>query len=198
MDVFSRTFLPAASEAGVAIPTLNRHLPVFRRCVSAQDQTALVARCVRPDRPSQEFVLLLTYQRLVVTREAGLLRRLRLHLNAELRHLHNVSWSPDSRLSAVELAVTAVDGVRERFWIKAGHPRHVWHLDALLSHVFRPRTAAGQQPALVGHRAAAATGGRTPSVAAGAIGAGGQPQRSMSPAPRRDLVSAGAPAVPVH
>jgi hypothetical protein len=143
MDVFSRTFLPAASEAGVAIPTVSRHLPVFRRCVSAEDATALVARCLRPDRPLRgEFLLLLTYRRLVVTQETRMLRRLRLHLNTELRHLTNVSWNPDPRLSAVELAATAVDGVRERFWIRTGHPKQVWHLDALFSHVFRPRAAA--------------------------------------------------------
>lgn len=143
MDVFSRTFLPAASEAGVAIPTVSRHLPVLRRCVAPDDATALVARCVRPDRPlCGDFLLALTYRRLVVTQETRLLRRLRLHLNTELRHLHNVSWNPDPRLSAVELAATAVDGVRERFWIRAGHPGQVWHVDALLSHVFRPETAA--------------------------------------------------------
>ena len=37
MDVFSRTFLPAAAEAGVAIPTVSRHMPIFRRCVEADD-----------------------------------------------------------------------------------------------------------------------------------------------------------------
>jgi hypothetical protein len=48
-------------------------------------------------------------------------------------------------MGAVELAATAVDGVRERFLIKVGHPKRVWHLDALLSHVFKPRTAAHQR-----------------------------------------------------
>ena len=138
MDVFSRTFLPAAAEAGVAIPTVNRHMPVFRRCVEADDTAVLVARCLRPDRPWQgEFLLVLTQRRLVVTQETRLLRRLRLHLNAELRHLGNVNWNPDARLSAVELAATAIDGVRERFWIRAGHPKQLWQLDALLSRVFR-------------------------------------------------------------
>lgn len=143
MDVFSRTFLPAAAEAGVAIPTVSRHMPVFRRCVEADDATVLVSRCLRPDRPMHgEFLLLLTYRRLVVTQETRVLHRLRLHLNTELRHLSNVTWNPDPRLSAVELAATAVDGVRERFWIKTGHPKQVWHLDALLSHAFRPRSMA--------------------------------------------------------
>lgn len=149
MDVFSRTFLPAAAEAGVAIPTVSRHLPVFRRCVEADDATVLVARCLRPDRPLQgEFLLCLTQRRLVVTQEARLVRRLRLHLNAELRHLGNVNWNPDVRLSAVELAATAIDGVRERFWIRVGHPKQLWHLDALLSHVFRPKLAAARREPL--------------------------------------------------
>ena len=48
MDVFSRTFLPAAAEAGVAIPTVSRHMPIFRRCVESDDATVLVTRCLRP------------------------------------------------------------------------------------------------------------------------------------------------------
>jgi hypothetical protein len=142
MDVFSRTFLPAAAEAGIAIHTTSRHMPVLRRCVEPDDAAVLVARCLRPDRPMQgEFLLVLTYKRLVVTQETRMLRRLRLHLNTELRHLNNVTWTPDPRMSAVELAATAVDGVRERFWIRVGHPKRVWHVDALLSYVFKPRTA---------------------------------------------------------
>jgi len=63
MDVFSRTFLPAAAEAGVAIPTVSRHMPVFRRCVEPDDTTVLVSRCYRPDTPlAGEFMLLLTYR----------------------------------------------------------------------------------------------------------------------------------------
>ncbi len=140
MDVFSRTFLPATSEAGIPMPTVSRHMPIFRRCVSSDDATVLVTRAQRPDRPlGNDFLLLLTYNRLVVTQESRLLRRLRLHLNTELRHLANVTWHPDPRLSAIELAATAVDGIRERFWINAGHPKQVWHLDALFSHLFRTR-----------------------------------------------------------
>jgi hypothetical protein len=147
MDTFSRTFLPAAAEAGVALPTVSRHLPIFRRCVESDDATVLVTRCVRPTSPLEgEFLLLLTYRRLVVTQETRLLHRLRLHLNTELRHLSNVNWNPDPRLSAVEFVATAVDGVRERFSINVGHPKQVWHLDALLSHVFRPRTAYVTSP----------------------------------------------------
>ena len=49
-----------------------------------------------------------------------MLHRLRLHLNANLRHLSNVTWNPDLRQSAVEVAATAVDGVRERFRLRLG------------------------------------------------------------------------------
>src|SRR5690242_12588500 len=61
MDVFSRTFLPAAAEAGVAIPTVSRHLPVVRRCVEPDETTVLVGRCLRPEAPlAGEFMLVLT------------------------------------------------------------------------------------------------------------------------------------------
>jgi hypothetical protein len=140
MDVFSRTFLPAAAEAGVAVPTVSRHMPVFRRCVDPDDSTVLVTRCVRPEAPmAGEFLMLLTYRRLVVTRETRVLHRLQLHLNANLRHLSNVTWSPDVRQSSVDLAATAVDGVRERFRMRLGEADRVWHFDALLKHVFTER-----------------------------------------------------------
>jgi hypothetical protein len=148
MDVFSRTFLPAAAEAGVAIPTVSRHLPIFRRCVEPDDSTILVTRCVSPDRPlAGEFLLLLTYRRLVVTQETRVLHRLRLHLNANLRHLSDVTWSPDLRASALEVAATAVDGVRERFRMRLGRPEQVWHFDGLLKHVFLERRSPAQLPA---------------------------------------------------
>jgi hypothetical protein len=141
MDVFSRTFLPAAAEAGVAIPTVSRHMPVLRRCVDPDDATVLVTRCMRPDRPLMGgFLLLLTRRRLVVTQETRVLHRLRLHLNTDLRHLSNVTWNPNLRQSAVEIAATAVDGVRERFWMRVAEPQQVWHLDELLRHIFRERT----------------------------------------------------------
>ncbi len=144
MDVFSRTFLPAAAEAGVGIPTVSRHMPIFRRCVDPDDTTVLVTRCSHPERPlGGEFLLLLTYRRLVVTQETRVLRRLRLHLNANLRHLSNVTWSPDLRQSAVEVAATAVDGVRERFTMRLGAPDQIWHVDALLKHVFHGQTRTG-------------------------------------------------------
>ncbi|MBL6277194.1 hypothetical protein JMF97_13600 [Micromonospora fiedleri] len=143
MDVFSRTFLPAAAEAGLAVQTATRHMPVFRRCVGSSDATVLVTRCSRPDRPmSGEYLLLLTHRRLVITRQTRVLHRLRLHLNTELRELSHVTWSPDPRLHSVELAATAIDGIRERFLVRTQHPKQVWQLDALFNHAFRTRVRA--------------------------------------------------------
>ena len=42
----------------------------------------------------------------------------------------------------VEVAATAVDGVRERFRLRLGEPEAVWHFDSLLEHVFRTPRAA--------------------------------------------------------
>ncbi|MEU4677102.1 hypothetical protein [Micromonospora sp. NPDC023737] len=140
MDVFSRTFLPAAAEAGLAVQTVGRHMPVFRRCVGSGDATILVTRCSRPERPAGgEYLLLLTHRRLVVTQQTRVLHRLRLHLNTELRELSNVSWSPDLRTHSVELAATAIDGIRERFLIRNNDPKQMWQLDTLLNHAFRTR-----------------------------------------------------------
>jgi hypothetical protein len=140
MDVFSRTFLPAAAEAGVPIATVSRHLPVVRRCVEPDDSAVLVTRCLRTDQPmAGEFLMVLTHRRLVVTQETRVLHRLRLHLNANLRHLSDVTWNPDSRQSVVEMAATAVDGVRERFRMRLGEPEQVWRFDELFTQVFRDR-----------------------------------------------------------
>jgi hypothetical protein len=148
MDVFLRTFLPATSQAGIPMSTISRHMPILRRCVESDDATALIARAHRPDRPlTSDFLLLLTFRRFVVTQESRVLHRLRLHLNTELRLLSNVTWHPDPHLKAIELAATAVDGIRERFWIHTRHSKQVWHLDALFSHLFRPRAVTpGSQP----------------------------------------------------
>ncbi len=156
MDVFSRTFLPAAAEAGVAIPTVSRHMPIFRRCVDPDDATVLVTRCISTDRPlAGDFLLLLTYRRLIVTQETRVLHRLRLHLNANLRHLSDVNWNPDLRASAVDVAATAVDGVRERFRMRLAEPEQVWRVDALLKHAFRERRTPIERRIPAGRRTAA-------------------------------------------
>jgi len=143
MDVFCRTFLPAAAEAGVPIPLVSRHMPILRRCVDPDDATVLVARCASSEYPQAgEFLLLLTKRRLVVTQQTRVLRRLRLHLNTNLRHLDNVTWTPDLRHSVIEVAADAVDGIRERFTMRLAEPEQVWHFDALLKHVFRKSPAS--------------------------------------------------------
>jgi hypothetical protein len=147
MDVFLRTFLPATSQAGIPMSTISRQIRIFRRCVESDDSAVLVTRAHRPDRPLiNDFLLLLTYRRLVVTQESRVLHKLRLHLNTELRLLSNVTWYPDPHLFAIEFAATAVDGIRERFWIHTGAAKQVWHLDALFSYLFRPRVT---EPRLV-------------------------------------------------
>jgi hypothetical protein len=147
MDVFSRTFLPAAAEAGVALPTVSRHMPIIRRCIESDDTTVLVARCLRPEAPlAGEFLLLLTLRRMVVTQETRVLHRLRLHLNANLRHLTNVTWNADLSRSALDVAATAVDGVRERFRMRLNDPDAVWHFDALLRGLFHPPRAGAPAP----------------------------------------------------
>lgn len=138
MDVFSRTILPAAAEAGIAIPTVSRHMPILRRCVDPDDPTILVTRCLRPEATmTGDFLLLLTRRRLVVTRQSPVLRRLRLHLNTDLRHLSGVTWNLDLRQPSVEIAATAVDGIRERFHIRLSDPARVLQIDGLFHHVFR-------------------------------------------------------------
>jgi hypothetical protein len=137
MDVFSRTFLLAATAARIATRASGRHMPVFRQCVEPGDPTMLVTRCTRPDQPSAgEFLLLLTRRRLVVTQESRVLHRLRLHLNANLSHLSSVTWSPDERQSGLEVGATAIDGVRERFLIKLTGPAQLSEVEALFETAF--------------------------------------------------------------
>jgi hypothetical protein len=139
-DLFAATFLPAAAEAGVPLPAISRHLPILRRCVGPRDGAVLVARCSRPQYPmggGRSHLLLLTPRRLVVTVESRL-RRLRLHLNSELHHLTNVTWTTEPSLGGIHLSATAVDGVREHFWIKVSDRRLISRWDALLHQVFRP------------------------------------------------------------
>lgn len=143
MDVFSRTFLPATSEADLPIPLVSRHMPVLRRCVTPEDTTVLVSRCHRVDQPmSGTYLFLLTNRSLVVTRETRVLHRVQLHLATDLRYLSSVIWTSDPRLHAIELAATMVDGVRERFWLRVRGSRRVNHLDTMFSHVFRSRAGA--------------------------------------------------------
>jgi hypothetical protein len=136
MDLFARTFLPAAADAGLSISAISRHIVIFRRCVGAANPVLAVARCVRADRPlAGPHVLVLSPQRLVVTHESRVVHRIRLHLDAALADLSAISWAADPRRGVLEFVATAVDGVRERFWIPARHPTSVAVLEATLGYV---------------------------------------------------------------
>lgn len=139
MDVFSRTFLPATSTAGLPIPVVSRHMPVVRHCVSRDDTTVLVSRCQQIDRPIGGGLFILTNRSLVVTRETRLMRRVQLHLATDLRYLSNVIWTPYPQSSTIEFAATVVDGMRERLLLRARDRYRLAQLGSLLSHVFRSR-----------------------------------------------------------
>ena len=138
LDVFSRTFLPLATQAGIPVPVVNRHLPLFRRYVDPDEPTMLVSRCARAESPmGRRYIVLLTRQHLVVTTESLILRRARVYLEADVRTLEGVTWSTDLDAAAVDFAVsTRVK--RERFSIRALYPRQMWRLEAALGQVFRP------------------------------------------------------------
>ncbi|MEU4691938.1 hypothetical protein [Actinoplanes sp. NPDC023714] len=139
MDVFARTFHQAA-DAGSASPAANRHMTIFRSCVDQDDAAVLVARCAKSGLLfSGGSYLMLTQRRLVVIQEMRPLHRQRLHLNANLRHLSNVSWQLSR--SGIELALTAVDGVRESFRLRLGDAATVWRVEELLRQAFHGRRA---------------------------------------------------------
>jgi hypothetical protein len=140
LDPFAATFLPAAAEAGIDLTTVSRHIAVLRHCVAPDDETVLVARGSRADRAfgGGTHLVLITRRRLVVTAESRLLHRMRLHLNADLRHLTDVLWTPEPALGGVQLSATAIDGVREHFWLRSLDPERV---GARLQRVFRPAMA---------------------------------------------------------
>jgi hypothetical protein len=83
----------------------------------------------------------------------------------------------------VELAATAIDGVRERFEIRVADTGQLPHLDVLFAAVFRPPAASA---------AAAATAATAGAATAGGAEVARPPAR---PAPRRDLVAARRPAI---
>ena len=138
LDFPLQRLLSAAAITGADAATVTRLLPILRSCVPHDDVPALLARASRPgDRAS--YLLLLTGHRLVVAAETRILRRQRLHLSADPRHLTDVLWTPEPALGAVTLSATAIDGVREHFWIRTAD------VDAsadALAMVFRPALVA--------------------------------------------------------
>ena len=89
-----------------------------------------------------EYLLLLTTRRLVITHESVILRRMSLHLNANLWHLSNVTWTADQDRAGFVVAATAVDEVRERFWMNLGGGERVQHVESLFQRVFAGLSAA--------------------------------------------------------
>ena len=129
----------AAKRTGADAARVGRQLPILHSCLPENDEPVLLARASRPgDRAS--YLLLLTNQRLVVTRETRVLRRQHLHLNADPRHLMDVIWTPEPELGTILLSATAIDGVREHFWIRTAA---VEASTAALHHVF------GREPVFV-------------------------------------------------
>ncbi|GIG58054.1 hypothetical protein Lfu02_24260 [Longispora fulva] len=138
MDQFSRTVLPAAAESGIRSIVLTMHMPAFRRCIDHDDTVFLVTGCQRPEVSlTREYLLLLTRQRLVVTRQSRLTGRVQVHLDAPLSDLDDVVWRTNERGSAVEFAVTTGD-TRHRFFINRGRSRQLWRVNAQFSGLFAP------------------------------------------------------------
>jgi hypothetical protein len=132
--------LVMAADICVPVTTLHRHMPVLRRCLGPDDRAVVIAACARSERPRGRYglgsLLLLTRQRLVVTSESGMLRKLRLHLNADLSQLAEVAWTPEPEQGGIQLSATAVDGIREHFWIRVGGVDQLRKLDSAFRDAF--------------------------------------------------------------
>ncbi|GAA2126112.1 hypothetical protein GALLR39Z86_11350 [Glycomyces algeriensis] len=153
MDLFSRTMLACSAEAGLTSTALTRHVPLLRRNIGAGDQVSLLSRCVGSDGlGSGDHVLMLTGERMVVTRQSRLLGRVRLCLDAPVAAIENLRWSADPAGPGVELNFTVLEGPgatephRWHFWLPATHAKRVWRIDALLARAFR-RPMADSRPA---------------------------------------------------
>lgn len=150
MDLFSRSMLACSAEAGLTTTALSRHVPLLRRNIRAGDQVSLLSRCVGSDGlGSGDHVLMLTGERLVVTRQSRLLGRVRLCLDAPVAAIENLRWSADPAGPGVELNFTVLEGPgasephRWHFWLPASHAKRVWRVDALLARAFRrPKVTA--------------------------------------------------------
>lgn len=150
MDLFSRTMLACSAEAGLTTTALARHVPLLRRNIRAGDQVSLLSRGVGSDGlGSGDHILMLTGERLVVTRQSRLLGRVRLCLDAPVSAIENLRWSADPAGPGVELNFTVLEGPgateprRWHFWLPASHAKRVWRIDALLARAFRrPRADA--------------------------------------------------------
>jgi hypothetical protein len=134
LDSFARIFSPARTASRIPLSVARRHADVLHRCAGIRDSVTVVASCFRPNEPlgygTPRNVLMLTDQRLVIKVESPIVRRLRLHLNAELHQLTDVMWTDEPRRRAVQLALTAIDGATEQIWIRAADDAHLAQLHA--------------------------------------------------------------------
>ena len=144
MDLFSRTMLASSAEAGLTTTTLGRHVPLLRRNVRPSDRVALLTGCVGSDGlASGDCMLMLTGERIVVTRQSRLLGRIRLCIDAPVSAVENLRWSADPNGPGIELNFTVLEGPgaasprRWHFWLPASHAKRVWRIDALLARAFR-------------------------------------------------------------
>ena len=104
----------------------------------------IARRLVHAQRPAIGITnLLFAITRNELPEEKQILRhRLRLHLNANLRHLSNVTWRLDLSKPGIELGFTAMDGVRERFRMRLGDSETVWRVEQLLRDNLLPKPVA--------------------------------------------------------
>ena len=121
LDTLSRTFLPATALAKLPGATIARHVQVLRRCAGDRDAVAIVARCSIGG--NRRNVFMLTRSRL-----AGL---------GELHQLADVAWTPEPGRTAIQLGLTAIDGVRENLFVRLGGTAEMWRLDEALRQAFR-------------------------------------------------------------
>ncbi|MBA3488046.1 MAG: hypothetical protein H0T78_00605 [Longispora sp.] len=136
MDLFSRTVLPAAAEAGIRSLVLTQHMPVFRRCVNYDDTAVLIAECHRTGSATTGvYLMLLTERRMLVTRQSRISGRIRVHLDVSLDDLSDVVWLSNDRQSAIEFATTIGD-TRHRFNISGHRFRQLWHVSMEFTRLF--------------------------------------------------------------
>ncbi|SDE47178.1 hypothetical protein SAMN05216270_12335 [Glycomyces harbinensis] len=200
MDLFSRTMLACSAEAGLTTTALSRHVPILRRNIGSGDQVSLLSRCVGSDGlGSGDYVLMLTGERMVVTRQSRLLGRVRLCLDAPVPAIENLRWSADPAGPGVELNFTVLEGPgaaephRWHFWLPATHAKRVWRVDALLARAFRrpkasARPANARRPEMRRHALESASGVfpviPAPMAAAVFTAAAGHPASAMPGADR--------------
>ncbi|WP_198586914.1 hypothetical protein [Glycomyces xiaoerkulensis] len=154
MNRFSRTMLASSAEAGLTQTALSRHVPLLCRNVRPGERVSLLTGCVGSDGlAGGDCILMLTSERLVVTRQSRMLGRVRPCLDAPIRGVEHFRWSADPKGPGVDLGFTVPEGAgaagpgRWHFWLPAEHAKRVWRIDAVLAREFRrPGAVAEARP----------------------------------------------------